>query len=75
MALKVPKNKDKACCNDEGEGGSDIILSDMNDMNKIRKGRELENWATVESCNKVQMVAPELIQGPGVLPNRGGKHK
>ena len=37
MALKVPKNKDKACCNDEGEGGSDIILSDMNDMNKIRK--------------------------------------
>ena len=67
MALKVPKNKDKACCNDEGEGGSDI------QCNHVR--RELENWATVESCNKVQMVAPELIQGPGVLPNRGGKHK
>ena len=39
MALKVPKNKDKACCNDEGEGGSDIQCNhlQMNDMNKIRK--------------------------------------
>jgi hypothetical protein len=42
-------------------------------MNKIRK----EGIGKLVNSRKLPkyMVAPELIQGPGVLPNRGGKHK